>query len=389
MSLDSFDLFISGDFCPSEGQIEILSKQNPEEVFGKLHKEISSSDLAITNLECPLTESVRPILKAGPNLKSNPRLAEFLSRSGIRLVTLANNHIFDYGQRGIEDTIHALTDNGIEYVGAGHNLEKARCTFYKKIREQTLAVVNFCEIEYNIATSKHGGANPMDVIDGAYQIQEASRLADIVIVIIHGGHEHYHYPSPGMVKRYRFWAEQGAHAVIGHHTHCVGPYEIHKDVPIFYSLGNFLFDWKNCSKSWYEGYAVRLVFRKNAKVHFKILPYKQCCNGAMKLAVQDETSRLAKEIEQLCCDLNSPELLEEKWKEFSSAAKFMVLKHANHCPQFVWRLLRKLGLTRLLLRRKDISVFKHFMTSAAYHEKGVRVLSDWLERTEQNRDGIV
>ena len=71
------------------------------------------------------------------------------------------------------------------------------------------------------------GANPIDIIDNAAQIKKAKKECDFVIVIAHGGHEYYNLPSPRMQKLYRFFAENGADIVIGHHTHCVSGHAIH------------------------------------------------------------------------------------------------------------------------------------------------------------------
>src|SRR5690606_22347516 len=95
--------------------------------------------------------------------------------------------------------------------------------------------------------------NPIDIIDNVKQINEARGIADYVFVIVHGGHEFFNLPSPRMQKLYRFYAEQGADIVIGHHTHCIGGYETYKGVPIYYSLGNFLFTKQNPYEDWYLG----------------------------------------------------------------------------------------------------------------------------------------
>jgi poly-gamma-glutamate capsule biosynthesis protein CapA/YwtB (metallophosphatase superfamily) len=76
----------------------------------------------------------------------------------------------------------------------------------------------------------------MDIIDNANQIKEAKATHDKVIVIVHGGHEYYNLPSPRMQKQYRFYADQGADFVVGHHTHCISGYEVYNGVPIYYSL---------------------------------------------------------------------------------------------------------------------------------------------------------
>ena len=92
-----------------------------------------------------------------------------------------------------------------------------------------------------------------------YAIEEAKKKADFVVVIAHGGHEHYNLPSPRMKKWYRFFVDAGAHAVVGHHTHIISGYEVYKDAPIFYSLGNFCFDWEGLrNMEWNNGMLVEV-----------------------------------------------------------------------------------------------------------------------------------
>ena len=116
-----------------------------------------------------------------------------------------------------------------------------------------IAIINFCENEWSIAEAGSPGANPMDIIDNASQIKSAKESHDKVIVIVHGGHEYYNLPSPRMQKQYHFYADQGADIFVGHHTHCISGNEVYKGVPIYYSLGNFLFTMNNSNNEWYTG----------------------------------------------------------------------------------------------------------------------------------------
>jgi poly-gamma-glutamate synthesis protein (capsule biosynthesis protein) len=95
-------------------------------------------------------------------------------------------------------------------------------------------------------------------------IQEARAAgADFVVVVLHGGHEHYNLPSPRMKAQFRFMVDAGADAVVGHHTHIISGYEVYKNKPIFYSLGNFCFDWQRLRNSpWNTGMMLRLIFSK-------------------------------------------------------------------------------------------------------------------------------
>jgi len=164
--------------------------------------------------------------------------------------------------------------NNISY---GANVDNSRDTSKPLTLEKDglrIAILNFCENEWSIADSDSSGANPMDIIDNTNQIKYARELADYVIVIVHGGHEYYNLPSPRMQKQYRFYADQGADIVVGHHTHCISGNEVYKGVPIYYSLGNFIFTKNNKNDEWYIGLVLEVDILKN-EIRHQLHPVKQ------------------------------------------------------------------------------------------------------------------
>lgn len=121
----------------------------------------------------------------------------------------------------------------------------------------------------------NAGANPLNQIQQYYAIQEARKKADYVIVITHGGIEHFNLPTPRMVETYRFFIDAGADAVVNHHQHCYSGYEVYKGKPIFYGLGNFCFERpQHKNDFWNYGYMVQLDFDEGIK--FRLIPYNQC-----------------------------------------------------------------------------------------------------------------
>lgn len=190
------------------------------------------------------------------------------------MVTLANNHLYDFGEVGVSDTLQTCRINDIDCVGGGMNITDARRVVYKRVHNLNIAILNFCENEFSIATQDKGGANPLDIVSNYYDIQVAKGYADFVVVIIHGGHEDYQLPSPRMKKTYRYFVDIGADAVFNHHQHCYSGYEIYRNRPIFYGLGNFSFDSNKRNSNWNYGFMVGLIFNAN-KVDFKLYPYIQ------------------------------------------------------------------------------------------------------------------
>jgi len=373
-------VFVSGDFCPAYLPEGVLSNElSAKNIFGDLYETIYDADYSITNLECPLTASSESIKKIGPNLKSTSEVANLLREAGFKMVTLANNHVFDYGQKGLEDTLETLKDNKISYVGAGLTLLEAKKTFYKQIKEIKLAIVNFAEVEYSCANEEHGGANPMNLIDNFNQIQEARHQAEHVLVIVHGGHEHYHYPSAETLKRYRFYAEAGASAVIAHHTHCIGGFEKHEGVPIFYGLGNFFFPAHNeMPIFWYEGFAVLLEIA-NDGIDFEILPYEQCKGGTLYI----DRSR-SEEIVRKIFDINRILVDEEKlsvmWSKFVEEHSLYYLTKISGLGRYKTAILRRLGLLSYFYQRSQLENVRQMLRCEAHKEAALDALSKYLKK---------
>lgn len=269
-------VLVAGDFCPQDRVAEKFDQGDYESVVGEVKGVTYSADYSIVNFECPVTVGwERPILKQGPNLQCSENGMEAVKWAGFDCVTLANNHILDYGKEGVEHTLKLCEECGIDTVGGGKNLQEASKILYKEINDKTLAIINCCEHEFSIATDKQAGANPLNPIQQYYSIREAKKHSDYVLVIVHGGHEHYQLPSPRMVETYRFFIDAGADVVVNHHQHCFSGFEIYSGKPIFYGLGNFCFDGNRSRKKlWHEGYMVQLTFGEN--VGYKIIPYRQC-----------------------------------------------------------------------------------------------------------------
>ncbi|MBQ5474500.1 MAG: CapA family protein [Lachnospiraceae bacterium] len=272
-------VLVAGDFCPQYRAADLFEKEAFSQVLGEVKETILGTDYSIVNFECPVVcGDEMPIRKQGPNLKCSEKGIEAIRWAGFRCVSLANNHFFDFGQEGIKNTLEACKKNVIDTVGGGLNLQEASRILYKEINGQTLAIINCCEHEFSIATEKTAGSNPLNPIQQYYAIQEAKKISDYVLVIVHGGHEMWQYPSPRMQETYRFFVDAGADAVVNHHQHCYSGYETYKEKPIFYGIGNFCFDKRIPGHSmWNDGYMVVIHF--SDKISFTTIPYSQCGNS--------------------------------------------------------------------------------------------------------------
>ena len=283
-------IVITGDFYSGNRMTELVTEGRYAEIFNDLLPIIKNSDIAITNLESVLTDSEIACSKTGPAMKAIPKTIDALDFAGFNLLTLANNHIMDYGYQGLSDTINLCTEKKIDFCGVGDNLESASVIFYKQVSNTKLAFINIAENEFSTTDGERPGANPLNPVTNFYKIQEARRNSDFVFVIIHGGHEMYELPSPRMKQLYRFFADAGANVIIGHHAHCFSGYEKYNGSYIFYGLGNFVFDHKTLRNSnWNFGIVVQFYI-DNKKLNLEILPIEQC-NSEPGARILDENGR--------------------------------------------------------------------------------------------------
>ncbi|MGM9974671.1 MAG: CapA family protein [Clostridiaceae bacterium] len=202
--------------------------QNQNYDYSYFYKNVKSifeaDDFTVTNLEGPLTTHNVEATDKQFNFKGDPELARALAEGSIEGVTLSNNHTYDYGAIGVEDTINALTKYGINYFGAGYKYT----TELKGIKFGFLGYSIWGEGEEQKATIKA-------------DIQDLKNQGAIVIINAHWGIERDYKPYSVQTNMAHYMIDSGADLIIGHHPHVVQSVEKYKDKFIFYSLGNFAF----------------------------------------------------------------------------------------------------------------------------------------------------
>lgn len=307
-------VIVAGDFCPQQRVGKLFEEGEYANVLEATQKVIAQGDYAIVNFECPVVSGdAIPIVKTGPNLRCGIKAVEALKDAGFDCVTLANNHFYDYGEAGVEGTLEACALNCLDVVGGGRNIDEAAKILYKRMEDKTVAIINVCEHEWSIASKEKGGSAPLDLVANYYQIQEAKGKADYVLMIVHGGTEHYNLPTPRMKETYRFFVDAGVDVVVNHHQHCYSGYEEYKGKFIFYGLGNFCFDKGEQRRNfWNEGYLVRLRF--SDKIDFELIPYVQCAEEPTIDFDVDKKAFFDK-IEELNAVIADDDLLEKSFKE--------------------------------------------------------------------------
>ena len=375
--MKSMKVLIAGDFAPNSRCGDVLSEGNYDAVFDEVRPIIKQHDYSIVNFECAVVDvihEVRPIDKVGPKLSCTSIAAEAIAYAGFNCTTLANNHMRDYGDKGVRNTINFLQRRNIDFVGGGVNSKDASKTLYKTVAGKKLAIINCCETEFNIATDSRAGANPLNPIQQYYAILEAKEKADVILVIIHGGSELLQVPTPRMIETYRFFIDSGADAVINHHQHCLCGYEVYKGKPIFYGLGNFCFDRPNEVQMWYEGMMISIDFGE--ETCFDVIPYTQCKDDCSIKFVDKKVF------------LNRLEELNQKFKETSIYSE-EIRKHYNMACRLIhdnlepiknrWlNALQKRGLFPSFLTRKKSKRLFNLVYCESHRDKLYYYLKDIL-----------
>lgn len=361
-------LIITGDYCPWERVAKDFA-QGDYSAIETLRPIFAHADYSIVNLECPILQGgEKPIVKSGPHMHADNRAINALKGIGTNCVTLANNHFRDFGDEGVLNTLSELSAYDIDYVGGGTNLSNAAAVLYKKIGKETLAIVNCCEHESSIATEEHCGSNPLNPIQQYYAIQEAKKKADHVLIIVHGGVEHYQLPTPRMQETYRFFIDAGADALINHHQHCYSGYEIYQGKPIFYGLGNLCFDRSKRNSPWNEGFLVELSF-SNSLIAHRLIPYHQCEEEAkVELYNDNEKKAFEQRIAELNAIITDPAELQAMYEKLLADTRkryrFFVEPYRSRIAKFLYRK----HLLPSLMRRK-YAVLNNVIQCEAHRER--------------------
>lgn len=373
-------ILICGDFAPRHRVLQMINN-NDYSFFSQVKQYTAMVDYSLINLEAPIVKQsfCSPIVKTGPNLKSPQNTIEAIKYVGFNCVTLANNHFRDYGQLGVEDTLTSCEQCSIDTVGGGNDLKQAQKILYKRIGNKTVAFINACEHEWSIATKNYGGSNPINPISMYYSIDESKNNADYSIVIVHGGIEQYPLPTKRMLELYRFFVDCGADVVVNHHQHCYSGYEIYRNRPIFYGLGNFSFDNYNgkTDKEWESGFALLLNIDNN--ISFELLPYTQGTKEFCGVSFLKDISDFEQSIKKLNCIICNNALLE---KEYNILIEQSMSSYLSLLSPYSNKYLRALGRRNILPQFITQCRIKYFLANIkceSHRDRLIHVLQKKLK----------
>ena len=293
-------LVFAGDVCFDESYSNMyyLSQRGGDItkcLSEDLYKEMTEADIFMVNNEFTYTTRGEPIPEKAFTFRSNPENVKLLKDMGVDIVSLANNHAYDYGEISLLDTLETIENAQMPYVGAGRNLEEAGRPVYFICNDIKIAFVSATQVERlenpdtKGATENSPGVfrcwgNQLDHL--LEEIKEAKSNSDFVVAYIHWGTENTDELDWAQTYQAPLIAEAGADVIIGGHTHCLQGIDIVKNVPVIYSVGNFWFNSKNL-----DSCIVKVAVNKQGLKSFQFIPAKtEGCRTF--LATGEDRSRL-------------------------------------------------------------------------------------------------
>lgn len=243
----------------------------------ELIEEMKSADIMMLNNEFPYSDGGAPLEEKKFTFRARPATVSYLNDLGVDIVSLANNHAYDYGESAFLDTMEVLESAGVAYVGAGRNLQEARRPVYYIINNMKIAIVSATQIERLDHPDTKGAT---DVSAGVFRcwngdnlletVREADQNSDFVIVYLHWGTENVSEIDWAQEKQAPEVAAAGADLIIGSHPHCLQPIGSVQGVPVVYSLGNFWFNSKTVDTG-----MIKATLDENGLISCQFLPCLQ------------------------------------------------------------------------------------------------------------------
>jgi poly-gamma-glutamate capsule biosynthesis protein CapA/YwtB (metallophosphatase superfamily) len=266
-----FTIILVGDIMLNRGIEYMVEKYGGGDFkfpFQKIAEELKKGDILFGNLEGPISDKG---VKVGSiySFRADPKVIEGLTFAGFDIISLANNHAFDYGKEALEDNFLRLGKAKINYLGAGFTKEEAFSPIIKEVNETKVAFLAYTNLgpeTWRAGTNYPGIAwvKESDFEKIREDIESAKATSDILIVSLHAGEEYQKEPTQFQIDFAKMAIEAGADLAVGHHPHIVQRSEQYKNGWIFYSLGNFVFD-QNFSEETIRGQLLEVLI-ENKKI---------------------------------------------------------------------------------------------------------------------------
>ena len=298
-SQDTVTLLFAGDILMDDHYAVMSTFHNRgndiNQAFDQgLLEQMRNADIFMINNEFTFTSRGTPTVNKKFTFRANPGNVSMYEEMGVDIVSVANNHIYDYGEISLLDTLDTLEQAEIPYVGAGRNLQEAMTPVYYIANGMKIAFVSATQIERNgtpdtkEATQDSAGVlrcmNPDNLL---LTIEEAKKNSDYVILYIHWGTESQEAIDWLQEQQAPIYAQAGVDLIIGDHPHCLQKMDSVEGVPVIYSLGNFWFNSRTQNSC-----VVKVALRAGEMESFQFIPCRQSDCRTVLLAGQEKTEVL-------------------------------------------------------------------------------------------------
>jgi len=368
-----------GDMGPVRKLESIAARGGSAQILGEIGPVLKEADFVFANIEATFSERGTPMNRV-PVFRLAPSAFDIVRQANVKIASLANNHMSDYGPDAFSDTIDLLTKNKIKYFGAGLTPSDA-------LRPSIIEIKN---IKFGFIGFRDGGSenypdngvmtpniHKKHIIDAVTRLK---KKVDWVIVSLHFGLEYKFCPCPSDVRLCRELIDGGVNIVLGHHPHYPQGLEEYCDGLIVYSLGNFVWN-QNFVGHTSSSYILQISVTKKKMHAIKVIPFCMSKDYQLKLNMNSEAIT---EIEKLSAVLVDEKLLDEEWY-FITRDLFQLLckelwkicfsDHRN--PVAVYRWTKQLGL-----RQKNAlkCFFKYILQCKAFKYEIANFFEKWHSR---------
>lgn len=267
---------------------------NPATTFGPIVSTLSDADLTMVNMETAVTSRGTPQPKEF-HFRTTPVAFDAIRAAGIDVVTLANNHVLDYGQVGLADTLAAVHAANFPYVGIGNNATQAWTPYVANVKGRRIAILGVSQVDELQSTwvatdTRAGEAHAIDETRTLNAIKAARQQADLVLVFMHWGTEGNGCPNAAQKALAPKMAAAGADIIIGAHAHTLQGSGWLGRTFVAYGMANFL--WYGDSYSTETG-ILHLTLHPNAPLTAQFFPATVSSTGQPVLATGADKDRIA------------------------------------------------------------------------------------------------
>lgn len=273
LASDSLSITFTGDVLLDRGVRQFVEHRSVDKLFSPFVDSVfQSSDLVVANLECPATKIQQPAFKQYI-FRAEPEWLQTLKAHGITHLNLANNHSVDQGRIGLADTKKNIQEAGMIPVGAGDNMQEAAQPVLLASTPRNVYLLTSLQMpleNFSYLPDKTSVSHEdLDSLKTRVRQLKETDPCCYIIVSLHWGGEHTLRPVPLQRQQAHQLIDAGVDALICHHTHTLQTIEQYQGKPIYYSIGNFIFDQKKPINS--KACMVKVTIKKESS-HIETIP---------------------------------------------------------------------------------------------------------------------